>query len=483
MIGRVVSDPPPSTTELTFVVLSNVKKGQFIDVNNTIGRVTEIYKANRYFESAEMVSDLDFSKPLPKEWEYSFATATIIGNIEGQRLKRTVSPPAPGEKVEVAKSEDIIRVLGFQEEGLNLGRLEHHPIEVKLSLTRLFQKHLALLAMSGAGKSHLASVLIEELLDRPKEKGRVAIVAFDMHGEYLGFTEDENYSKNTQLIDTQEMTFSLHSISPDIFLSLMPGLTPHAKNLVRTSIKSMEGTYGLIELKEKIEEIAKKHKVSQNVTNAIWRAFSILEEERIFNEDTLSLENELKPGRLLILDLSTTDSMYRRQAIVSLIANKIFAMRKHNNIPPTVMLLEEAHNFVNAGSSNEFLAKRVIEKIAREGRKFGASLFLISQRPVSLSTTVLSQCNTHIIMRITNPNDLEHVKTSAEGLDSNSIRTIPGLITGEAVIVGEAVNSPVFFKVRDRKSRKLSRATSLEELALEYEKEQEEKKSKAEAFL
>ncbi|MCK5301528.1 MAG: ATP-binding protein, partial [Candidatus Thorarchaeota archaeon] len=91
-----------------------------------------------------------------------------------------------------------------------------------------------------------------------------------------------------------------------------------------------------------------------------------------------------------------------------------------------------------------------IETIAREGRKFFAMLCLISQRPVKLSTTVLSQCTNQAILRCTNPYDLEHIGRSSEGIDRQSLETITTLEVGEALFVGETVSVPTFVKVRKR---------------------------------
>ncbi|VVB99413.1 DNA double-strand break repair helicase HerA [uncultured archaeon] len=115
------------------------------------------------------------------------------------------------------------------------------------------------------------------------------------------------------------------------------------------------------------------------------------------------------------------------------------------------------------------ISKHVIETIAREGRKFGASICLISQRPVNLSTTALSQCNTHIILRVTNPYDLDHIKQTSEGIDQRTVDMITSLRTGEAIIVGEAVNYPSFFKVRKRLSQESRHETTLEKAAVDFE--------------
>jgi DNA helicase HerA-like ATPase len=130
-------------------------------------------------------------------------------------------------------------------------------------------------------------------------------------------------------------------------------------------------------------------------------------------------------------------------------AQNLFRQRQSLRIPPFLILLEEAHQFVPEGKSEDFAkARAIFETIAREGRKFGASLCLVSQRPIRLSSTVLSQCNTHLLMRITNPYDLKHIQESSEGLDAKSVELITGLNVGEALMVGSSVNHPYFLKER-----------------------------------
>jgi DNA helicase HerA-like ATPase len=178
------------------------------------------------------------------------------------------------------------------------------------------------------------------------------------------------------------------------------------------------------------------------------------------------------------------DSLKKKQVMVSYIGRRLFSLRKKNEIPPFLLLIEEAHNFAREkAEAREAVSRSVIETIAREGRKFGASLCLISQRPVNLSTTALSQCNTHIILRITNPNDLTHIEMSSEGIDSRISKSISGLRVGEAIIVGEATNYPVFVNIRDRKSLKREKGLPLHEQAKQFEEAKEKKEAQVEAFL
>jgi DNA helicase HerA-like ATPase len=159
-------------------------------------------------------------------------------------------------------------------------------------------------------------------------------------------------------------------------------------------------------------------------------------------------------------------------------------MRKKEKVPPFLLVVEEAHNYAPEKMDRAVaLAKGPITTIAREGRKFGACLCLISQRPVQLATTALAQCNTNIILRITNPFDIKHVGESCEGIDSSMLDSITTLRVGEALLVGEAVGSPIFVKIRKRKSSFSSKGKDLEMIAKRFEEDRAKKKQDVEAFL
>jgi len=168
---------------------------------------------------------------------------------------------------------------------------------------------------------------------------------------------------------------------------------------------------------------------------------------RLFsNYSKPKIEELAKPGQMSVLDLSGFLRLNEKQIIVTYFARKLFYARHRGKIPPFILVVEEAHQFCPEGI-----------EIAREGRKFHASLVLISQRPIQLSTTALSQCNTHILLRVVNPYDLKHIAESSEAITSDLIKTLPGLQVGEAIITGNAVNHPLFVQIRQRKSKESSR--------------------------
>ena len=136
--------------------------------------------------------------------------------------------------------------------------------------------------------------------------------------------------------------------------------------------------------------------------------------------------------------------------LVLYVTSRLFSLRRKGQIPPFLIVLEEAHQFCPEAKQVDAISKRILETIAREGRKFYASLCLISQRPIRLSTTVLSQCSSQIILRITNPYDLKHIASSNEAIDADTLNTITRLMPGDALITGEITTYPVFIKIRKR---------------------------------
>jgi DNA helicase HerA-like ATPase len=88
--------------------------------------------------------------------------------------------------------------------------------------------------------------------------------------------------------------------------------------------------------------------------------------------------------------------------------------------------------------------------ITSEGRKFGFGLGIISQRPSKIDQDVLSQCGTQISMQIKNPNDQDAIKTSVEAAGEDVLRELPGLTPGQAIVSGDAMNTPALIQIRPR---------------------------------
>jgi hypothetical protein len=486
-VGTIISTEKTPNSEKFYFVISekNVKKGQFVQVKTEegrlIARVSDVIKTNRYFERAESVREFErsgksLSDLFPAErWEYLVGEATSLGVYnENDTLHRSVVPPSPGEKVFLADSQALANFFGLDmEKGLHIGEIQHHGVPVKLNLTRLLQKHLAILAMSGAGKSYLTSVVIEELLERKPEWGKIATIVIDTHGEYIGFAEDPRYCEFTEIVLGRDFRIGVPGLSAYFFAEFLPQMTAVQKRELNRllAIINEEKRGKVFDLKDIMEKLENDKIIKKADTrNILYTYLSELDATGLFaSYDNPPLDKLARPGYLTIIDISDMTNLREKQIVVTYLAKKLFEARRLGLIPPFLFVLEEAHNYAPEGVKREgAISRNIIEKIAREGRKFHACLCLISQRPVNLSTTALSQCNTHIILRVTNPYDLDHIGKTSEGITSDVLKTIASLRVGEALIVGEAVNYPLFVKVRERKSKKAERGIPLERAAIEY---------------
>jgi len=226
-----------------------------------------------------------------------------------------------------------------------------------------------------------------------------------------------------------------------------------------------------------IQKIEESENIKQATKDVLISNLYSLDSLRLFGYyDIPSINNLIVPGQISIFDISDITDDQKKKMIVAYFLRELFNRRIKRKIPPFIAFIEEAHNFAPEGSSKENFSKGIIIKMAREGRKFNALLCLISQRPVHLSTTSLSQCNTFMFLKITNPYDLKHISESSEGITSELQKQISSLDVGEAVLVGEASSFPLFVKIRKKNVRDLETNKSLEEECIEYAEKKENRK-------
>jgi hypothetical protein len=148
---------------------------------------------------------------------------------------------------------------------------------------------------------------------------------------------------------------------------------------------------------------------------------------------------------ITILDLSGIPPLIQSELVGSVLRIVYDALFWARNIPeggrerPLLIVLEEAHAYLDQKQT----AAVAVRRIAKEGRKYGIGMMLVSQRPAEIDQTILSQCGTIFALRLSNSVDRGHVRSAASDNLEGLFATLPILRTGEAIIVGEAVNLPI----------------------------------------
>jgi len=110
---------------------------------------------------------------------------------------------------------------------------------------------------------------------------------------------------------------------------------------------------------------------------------------------------------------------------------------------PSLLVFEEAHNYIPRTDVGKHFAKTAVERVAKEGRKYGVSAMVVSQRPSELSETVLSQCNSYVVLRMSNPEDQKYVAKVVGDHFAGVIQMLPSMRPGEAFVIGDSVLMPM----------------------------------------
>lgn len=170
-------------------------------------------------------------------------------------------------------------------------------------------------------------------------------------------------------------------------------------------------------------------------------------------------ETEAKRNQITIIDMSLLPFQVL-ETITGLIGRMTleflsrFEKDKRGSIP-VVIALEEAQNYIPEVNrkDRESISKKVFERIAREGRKYGLSLVVSSQRPSELSKTVLSQCNSFIVHRIQNPDDQSYIRKLVSSANSEILSQLPTLPQQHVIIMGDCVRTPIVARMNDAKPK------------------------------
>ncbi|HVO77250.1 MAG TPA: ATP-binding protein, partial [Methanomassiliicoccales archaeon] len=378
------------------------------------------------------------------------------------------TPFRAGDHVYKATGNLIKDVIGLKENtdtGAYLGLLFGHDIRVEVDINAMVQKHVSILAKTGGGKSFLCGDLIEELM-----KHDVTTLVFDPHGEYGAMREKGPSSKSQRNFNVSTRGYSDQIQEYATDTTINPKAKPlkftlanlDARDLLSlTSIKN--GKAFLTSLRKAIEAVtaAKKDYGLKDLINVLEadeegdnatliNELEYLNEVGLFASQGTKIDDLIVKGKMTIINLKGTPPDIQ-ELIVNRIATACFELRKLGKIPPMMMVAEEAHNY--CPQQGLAASSKIFRTIASEGRKFGLGLTIISQRAAKIDKNVLSQCNTQMILKVTNPNDLKAIAASLEGLSPGMEDEIQRLPIGVALIMGANIQMPLFIEVRPRESR------------------------------
>ncbi len=404
---------------------------------------------------------------LDSEGEVMLGDASPVGYLQDDQVLIPRVPFKPQQKVYLADKELISQIIGLERQrqaGIYLGILEGHHLPVYLNSQRVTHKHLSVLAKTGTGKSYAVAVIIEELL-----KKKFPVVIIDPHGEYssLKYENDDydgmlNFNVKPHSYEQQIQEFAINIIVNPAAkkLTLRPKFS--LRELIRVIPLSLNDRQKSI-LYDALKKLEDREYSLQDLINVVkldthptkWKVVNGLETLRdsgVFEGIPVMEKDLVQEGKASIINLKGSEPEIQ-ELVVGKISRDLFEAKKLNEIPNFFFLIEEAHNFCPERGFGDALSSQILRTIVSEGRKFGFYLGVVSQRPARVDKNVLSQCNTQIILKVTNPNDLRALSKSIEGFTYGMEDEIKGLSIGQALVVGDCVEYPIVVNVRTRESK------------------------------
>lgn len=466
------------------------------------GRIVSIDRFNPFFpaEAAQELADqnMDFlDTVLSGSRDHLEATVLILGTTFEDEKKAELSPLTypvkPSASVLYPDAAAVKRLLVGDDSlkpmpKLNIGTLiGRTDVDVSLSAKHVVSRHLAILAMTGGGKTVAARRIIRELIDLS-----YPLIIFDPHGDYLGLYEKRDLFKPTEIKVFYPMLRVREdnvAIVNELIEKMGRKLTDAQLQFYMWLINETQRADGedaatyiqrLIDVATKVaakkrgkDHVADELADTRPMTmNAVIRSLGFVlgnlqqmekNNERLRKRDRFANykfeempdpsdapDEIVKPGQVSIFYLAGYDHL-NQSAIVSIVLEALFNHRStlSDVIPPFQAVIEEAHNFIPSRQegTDETPSLGTIRKVITEGRKFGTGLLLISQRPSRLDETTLAQCNSFLVLRLVNPNDKRFVRSVMENLSEADANILQTFGPGQGIVSGQAVRFPLLVKV------------------------------------
>ena len=374
------------------------------------------------------------------------AKVRIIGDVDDPELRNPKVPPLPGTPVYRASDELLKQLFGHRGVGyIRLGVLAARPsIPVYLDVNKMVTRHLAILAVTGAGKSNTVAILADRMV-----KLGATLLILDFHGEYV---MSDIGGRRLNVIEPR-LNPRLLTIGELMVLLGIEHRYYHQERVLRKAYREAIGDPNgsfIDRLKASVERL--RGREEPKAVAAVLNKIDNLVEKygEILDEAAGDLLSAVRPGRVNVLDLSRVDED-AADVIASHLLRRILSARKlykltGEGLPyPVFIVVEEAH--ILAPKDEDRLSKYWLARIAREGRKFGIGLCLVSQRPKKIDPDILSQMNNKIILRIVEPSDQRYIQEASETLSDDLLEQLPSLNTGEAIVLGPMVPLPTLVRI------------------------------------
>jgi len=423
--------------------------------------------------------------------EINLAGEVVPDHNRRLTFRRGVSGlPSLGDAVLLADKHDLTRVYAPpQAASIKIGSLFQEPsVPARLLVDDLLAKHFLVVGSTGSGKSSAVTCILQRLLS---EHAHAHMLILDIHNEYSaafgGLVEPinlDNFSLPFWMLDFTEMVAALVSRDThyDAEVEILADAVVHAKKRYSDSATARSGALRKSEshmvitvdtptpfrmsdvmswLDEQLGRLERtqfllpyrrlKARIESLATDQRYNfMFGSLSVQDTMGDVLARLFRVPAEGRpISVIDLSTVPPEIL-DVVISVISRLAFdlAVWSKGGLP-MLLVCEEAHRYAPVDDSKFMPTRQALSRIAKEGRKYGLSLGLVTQRPCELDATILSQCGTAVVLRLSSERDQEVIRGSTyEGM-IDLVDFLPLLGDREAIVLGQGVSMPMRVRFDD----------------------------------
>lgn len=409
--------------------------------------------------------------------------------------------PPLDASVWLATPTDIDSIYANEAPSVKIGTVhQSEKVDACLITDEFLAKHFAILGSTGSGKSCSTALILHAVLD---SHPAAHVIMFDPHAEYSAAFSDRAEIFDNRNLKLPHWLLNLEELAE--FLTADSGETRQQEiNILKKAVRACREQFnqqskGNPLLGNAVKDITVDSPVPYSLSDLIrqlnndmgalsssskigpylqilGRLESLMHDARyhfMFNrdrtDDTLQdilqaiLRMPVSGKPISILDLSGLPSEVV-DVVISVLSRLIFdfALWTHHTArTPILLVCEEAHRYLPGDETTGFApTRRALGRIAKEGRKYGVSLGLITQRPSELSATTLSQCGTLISLRMSNERDQQFISRALPNSANNLLDVLPSLRPQEAIIAGQGVTVPMRVRFSFLESERRPRSTS-----------------------
>src|ERR1700704_4789939 len=465
------------------------------EVRATVGRFVSIRCANSTIVA--MIPEVS-CEDLPVSDVYIASASVdllgeILGGPERPKFQRGVTHyPTIGDAVELITNQELRTVYAPSgSDQIDVGTLQQDPSVIAyVDVEEMLSKHFAVLGSTGVGKSSGVSLLLNEIL---KARPTLRVFLLDVHNEYGRCFGDRALVLNPRNLKLPFWLFNFEEIVDVLFggrpgvpeeLDILAEIIPMAKgiytqyqNADRIGLKRLDPKagytvdtpvpYRLVDMISLIDE--RMGKLENRSSRIIYhKLISRIETVRNDPRYAFMFDNANVGGDTMA---EVVSHLFRLPAngrpmtimqlagfpaevvdsVVSVLCRMAFDFGLWSDgVSPMLFVCEEAHRYASADRSIGFgPTRKAVSRIAKEGRKYGVYLGLVTQRPAELDATIISQCNTLFAMRLANERDQTLLRSAVSDAAANLLAFVPSLGTREVIAFGEGMALPTRLKFKE----------------------------------